>query len=411
MKEPSEPRRGDVTVHLFARTDVGRTREHNEDTFLVADLTEMKTALRPDVNTHSPGERGSLFMVADGMGGAAAGEIASAMAAEVVIRELETRWRQAANADPETFARALKASAEAANARIHRYSTEHPENRGMGTTATIAGFLGDTLYLAQVGDSRAYLVRQGVARQLTKDQSLMQKLVEAGEITEEEAEQSERRNIILQALGPEPAVKVDLTHQQVRRGDVLVLCSDGLSGQIRPEDIARIVSETKDLSVACKRMIDLANENGGPDNITVVAVRFEGSGLDVASNGDDIGYHVYSSETERRITTPVDAAVIPKFDEAEFTPAPDLTGDPRASAPGSVGDGVTAGNGGLPGVPGVPGLPGLPGVPGLPGLPGLPGVPSAWPQPASPPLVRPPALPEGQPRVSVATLRLVFGFI
>ena len=90
----------------------------------------------------------------------------------------------------------------------------------MGTTATIAGLLGDTLYLAQVGDSRAYLVRNGVARQITKDQSLMQRLIEAGELTQEEAERSERRNIILQALGPEPTVKIDLTHQMVRRGDI-----------------------------------------------------------------------------------------------------------------------------------------------------------------------------------------------
>jgi serine/threonine protein phosphatase PrpC len=391
VNESPELRRGDVTVHLFAKSDVGRIREHNEDTFLVADLTEMKTALRPDVNTHNPGERGSLFMVADGMGGAAAGEIASAMAAEVVIRELETRWRQSADTDPETFARALKAAAEAANAKIHRYSTDHPENRGMGTTATIAGFLGDTLYLAQVGDSRAYLVRNGVARQLTKDQSLMQKLVEAGELTEEEAEQSERRNIILQALGPEPAVKVDLTHQKVGRGDVLVLCSDGLSGQIRAEDIARIVSETRDLAIACKRMIDLANENGGPDNITVVAVRFDGPGLDVASNGEDVGHHVYSSEMERRVTTPVDATAIPRFDDegSGFTPTPDLAPvEARGSEAGAAGAAAPSGATAA----------------------ARPVAPTDDP-PAPPPLVRSPVLPAGQPRVSEGTLRLVFGFI
>jgi PPM family protein phosphatase len=302
---------GEIVVNVFARTDVGRTREHNEDTFLVADLTAMRTTLQEDVRTHTPGNRGSLFMVADGMGGAAAGEIASAMATDTVLRELETRWSQSPNDDSETFARALKAAAESANARIHRYAAEHPENRGMGTTATIAGFLGDTLYLVQVGDSRAYLVRDGVARQLTKDQSLMQKLVEAGEMTAEEAEVSERRNIILQALGPEPMVKVDLTYQQVRRGDTLVLCSDGLSGQMRGEDIARIVSGTQDLAVACKRMIDLANENGGPDNITVVAVRFEGSGLSVAASGEGVGHQVYTSESEQRVTQPVDVGAIP----------------------------------------------------------------------------------------------------
>ena len=306
---------GDVSVHVFAKTDVGRTREHNEDTFLVADLTEMNASLHPEVRTHKPGKRGSLFMVADGMGGAAAGEIASAMATDAVLKEIEKRWRQAPHEDSETFARALKAAAESANSKIHRYAAEHPENRGMGTTATIAGFLGDTLYLVQVGDSRAYLVRDGTARQITKDQSLMQRLVEAGELTPEEAEVSERRNIILQALGPEPLVKVDLTHQQVRRNDVLVLCSDGLSGQMRADDIARIVTGTDDLEIACRRMIDLANENGGPDNITVVVVRFDGDGLEIAQSAESVGHQVYTSESDQRITVPVDAKVVSAIDE------------------------------------------------------------------------------------------------
>ena len=174
--------------------------------------------------------------------------------------------------------RAIKIATKAANEQINAFALAHPEFRGMGTTATIAGVLGDTLYLAQVGDSRAYLVRDGVARQITKDQSLMQKLIEAGELTEEEAEQSERRNIILQALGPEPTIKVDLTHQVVRRGDTLVLCSDGLSGQVTKDEIAAIVTEETDLTIACKRLIDRANENGGPDNITVIVARFDGSG-------------------------------------------------------------------------------------------------------------------------------------
>jgi protein phosphatase len=163
----------------------------------------------------------------------------------------------------------------------------------MGTTATIAGLLGDTLYLAQVGDSRAYLVRNGVARQITKDQSLMQKLIEAGEITEAEAEHSERRNIILQALGPEPSIKIDLTHQQVRRGDLLVLCSDGLSGQVSKEEIARVVSGTSDLTAACKALIDRANASGGPDNITVIVARFDGAGLRAPNDDDAVGHQVF----------------------------------------------------------------------------------------------------------------------
>ena len=162
----------------------------------------------------------------------------------------------------------------------------------MGTTATIVGLLADTLYVCQVGDSRAYLVRDGVASQITKDQSLMQKLVEAGEMTAEEAEVSERRNIILQALGPEPIVKVDLTSQQVKRGDTLVLCSDGLSGQVRANEIADVVKAEADLVAVCKKLIDLANENGGPDNITVIAARFEGPGL-AETGAETVAHRTY----------------------------------------------------------------------------------------------------------------------
>lgn len=304
----------DIIVHVFGRTDVGRTREHNEDAFIVADLTTMNATLEPEVREHRTGARGSLFMVADGMGGAAAGEIASAMATEVVVNELDSRWRQAGDHYPETFARALKLATESANTRINKYAIEHPENRGMGTTATIAGLLGDMLYLAQVGDSRGYIVRNGTAKQITKDQSLMQKLIEAGELTEEEAEVSERKNIILQALGPEPMVKVDLTSQQVRRGDTLILCSDGLSGQVRASDIARIVAEDPDLVATCRKLIDLANENGGPDNITVIAARFEGEGLDTATEEEIPAHQAYSSESEMRATMPVNAASIPEFE-------------------------------------------------------------------------------------------------
>ena len=287
-----------MIVHVFGRTDVGRTREHNEDAFVVADLTRGNATLQPEVRTHAIGDLGTLFMVADGMGGAAAGEIASAMAIEVVLRELTDVLKPADPPSHEVFAWSLKRATVAANAQIHAFAMEHPEFRGMGTTATVAAVLGSTIFLAQVGDSRAYLVRNGVGRQITKDQSLMQKLIEAGEITEEEAEYSERRNIILQALGPEASVKVDLTHQQLRRGDVLVLCSDGLSGQVRADEITGIVAQEPDLVAACKRMIDRANENGGPDNITVIAARFDGPGLADPGEEDVVGHRVFPFSTE-----------------------------------------------------------------------------------------------------------------
>jgi protein phosphatase len=273
-------------------------REHNEDAFVVADLTRGNATLQPEVRSHPVGDRGSLFMVADGMGGAAAGEIASAMAIEAVLRELSDALAIAEPPSDDSFATAIKRATSTANSEIHGFALEHPEFRGMGTTATVAGVLGDTVYLAQVGDSRAYLVRGGVAAQITKDQSLMQKLVEAGELTPEEAEQSERRNIILQALGPEPNIKVDLTAQQLRRGDVLVLCSDGLSGQIRTEDIANVVTDEPDLMSVCKRLIDMANDAGGPDNITVIAARFEGDGLLPPGATDPVGHRVFPLQAD-----------------------------------------------------------------------------------------------------------------
>jgi PPM family protein phosphatase len=296
--EPTPSATKPVIVQVFGRTDVGRMREHNEDAFVVADLTRGNATLQPEVRTHVVGDRGTLFMVADGMGGAAAGEIASAMAIEAVLREISEALSTAEPPTEDSFATAVKRATSAANAEIHGFAREHPEFRGMGTTATVAGVLADSVYLAQVGDSRAYLVRDGVARQITKDQSLMQKLVEAGELTEEEAEQSERRNIILQALGPEPTIKVDLTRQQLRRGDLLVLCSDGLSGQVKGDEIARVVTEEKDLTAACKRLIDRANEAGGPDNITVIVVRFDGEGLVPAAADDDVGHRVFPLTTD-----------------------------------------------------------------------------------------------------------------
>jgi protein phosphatase len=284
---------GSVRVSVFGKTDLGRTREHNEDTFLVADLSSGNASLQPEVRNHQIGPRGSLFMVADGMGGAAAGELASAMAADLIHQHMANAWAKDSAATAERFAYRMREAVELANAEIYAYAREHPEVRGMGTTVTAAGIFGSNLYLTQIGDSRAYLVRNTEAIQLTKDQSLMQRLVDAGELTEDEAEQSERRNIILQALGPDPRVKVDLTHQSVRRGDVLILCSDGLSGLVRREEFATLARQHTDPSALCAALIDLANERGGPDNITVVIARFDGDGLREADGGEEVGYQAY----------------------------------------------------------------------------------------------------------------------
>src|SRR5437016_5717282 len=294
-----------IKVEVFARTDLGRTRDHNEDHFLVADLTRRDASLKPAVRAHEVGERGSLFVVADGMGGAAAGEVASEMATETIYEQMVHAWGSERELTPQRFAYRLREAVDTANRQIHSYAGAHPEHRGMGTTTTAVGVLGDRLFLSQVGDSRAYLIRQGQAVQLTKDQSLMQRLVEAGELTVEEAAKSESRNIILQALGPDARVKVDLTHQEVRRGDILVLCSDGLSGSVKKEEIAEIATRERELQAVCDRLIALANERGGPDNITVILARFDGEGLRPPEASAEVGHQVYPLIDTETSTEPV----------------------------------------------------------------------------------------------------------
>jgi protein phosphatase len=323
------PPGGAVSVQVCALTDVGRTREHNEDAFLVGDLADTEpltfldetapgAAQEVGVRALDGGGPGLLFLVADGLGGAAAGEIASRMGARAVFDAMRARLPETGD-NAEDFALSLRDAVLAANAKIHAHAGQHAELRGMGTTLTAAALRGDTLYLAQVGDSRAYLLRDGVMQQLTKDQSLMQKLVEAGEITPEQAETSVRRNIILQALGPEATVKVDLTHQRVRRGDLLLLCSDGLSGQVRTPELGDAALHASDLAALCRELIARANATGGPDNITVVAARFAGEGLGDASHEDAVGHQRFpvGSPTPSDALSPAIAAAIPARTEQE----------------------------------------------------------------------------------------------
>jgi protein phosphatase len=298
-----------VTATVFAKTDLGRTRDHNEDAFLVADLSAGRSSHHSTVVNYKVGPRGLLILVADGMGGAAAGELASAMAADLIFGHLIGTWTRESDTTPDRFTTLLRQAVELANLQIHSYAREHPEVRGMGTTATVAGVLGDHIYLAQVGDSRGYLVRHGKAVQITKDQSLTQRLVDAGELTEEEAEASTRRNIILQALGPDPKIRVELTHEQISRGDTLVLCSDGLSGQVKREEIADHVARLRDLDQLGVELITLANTRGGPDNITVVAARFDGPGLPEAAV--DPAYSVIETEEMNRTPTETPAPAPP----------------------------------------------------------------------------------------------------
>jgi protein phosphatase len=270
---------GEIRIKLFARTDVGQIREHNEDNFLVADLTRKTRGLLEANRAGLIGSHGSVVAVCDGMGGAAAGEIASQLAVDILYERMLEGLDDERPLTRDELARRLVRAIEAAGLRIFQEAKLDRSRRGMGTTVTAAALVDDHLFFAQVGDSRGYVMRQGQLVQLTRDQSLVNQLIEAGQLTEEEAETFEHNNIILQALGTADTVQVDLTFCELRRGDILLLCSDGLSGMVRFEDIREVLRGTTEPIDACRLLTERANQSGGHDNITVIVVQFDGEGL------------------------------------------------------------------------------------------------------------------------------------
>jgi PPM family protein phosphatase len=272
-----------INLALYAQTDVGMVRSGNEDNFLILDLSTGKSWTAgeeepPDLLTYSQGYYGSLLAVSDGMGGALAGEVASRMAVETVRdRMLQLQAHEVYGRLP--FHERLRLAIEEANILINGESQTVPAHKGLGATFTAVGALGEDVFFGQVGDSRAHLIRKGKIVRATKDQSLVQQLIDAGQITEEEAETHSYRNVILQALGAHSSVNVEVSCLRLRDMDTLVICSDGLSGKVHQDEIAQIVHESEDFKSACQRMINLANERGGEDNITVVIAQFSGSGL------------------------------------------------------------------------------------------------------------------------------------
>ncbi|HKY37454.1 MAG TPA: Stp1/IreP family PP2C-type Ser/Thr phosphatase [Polyangiaceae bacterium] len=281
---------GGIRVRLFGRTDVGQIREHNEDNFLVADLTRKSRSLMEVDREQQVAERGTVLGVCDGMGGAAAGEVASQLAVDIIYEKL-TAGDPPANHDE--LARRLVNAVEEAGGRIFGEARADRTRRGMGTTATIAALLDNRLFVAQVGDSRAYVLRGDKLVQISRDQSLVNQLIEAGQLTEEEAETFEHNNIILQALGTAETVQVDLTFVDLRRGDTLLVCSDGLSGMVRADEMREVLLSVREPFDACKELVERANRAGGHDNITVIVAIFEGA-LPEPSAGDTLAYQKYA---------------------------------------------------------------------------------------------------------------------
>ena len=280
-------------VELYAKTNVGRVRAGNEDNFLVLDLSGQGAwtgsdgeAIPEGLGRFEVGPKGLVLVVSDGMGGALAGDVASRMAVETVREMLLGEEDGDGNCPPDSpLVECLKNATDYANFAIHRRSQEDPHCSGMGATLTAAAVTQDGVSLLQVGDSRGYVIRGGHIKLATKDQSLVQQLVDVGQISEQEAETHMFRNVILQALGAQAELQPVTGRVKVYRGDVLLLCSDGLSGKLRGEDMLRIVQESGgDLKRACEALVDEANERGGEDNITVVLARLEGEDLPAPSS-------------------------------------------------------------------------------------------------------------------------------
>lgn len=279
-----------MIIELHAKSDVGRVRRANEDNFLILDLTSGQAwtgsegaELPGEMHRIELGEKGLVLVVSDGMGGALAGDVASRMAVETVREMLigsEAEEHEAAGDGERSLVDYLRHATVYANLAIHHRSQEDTRCAGMGATFTGAAIKDDMLDLVQVGDSRAYVMRGDQMKLATKDQSLVQQLVDVGQISEAEAETHMFRNVILQALGAQSELTPVTGRLRIRRGDILLLCSDGLSGKLRSEDMHRIIEEAKgDLGLACSDLVEEANERGGEDNITVVIARFTGDNL------------------------------------------------------------------------------------------------------------------------------------
>ena len=283
-----------MIIELHAKSDVGRVRRGNEDNFLLLDLSSGKFWTGTDGDEPPQelrrivlGSKGVVMVVSDGMGGALAGDVASRMAVESVRDMLigSDEDEETGCSDETPLVECLRRATGYANLAIHNKSQEDTRCSGMGATLTGAAVTGDLLDLVQVGDSRAYVIRNHQIKLATKDQSLVQQLVDVGQISEEEAETHMFRNVILQALGAQRELSPVTGRLRIRRDDILLLCSDGLSGKLRGDDIKRIVEESKgDLAAACNALVDEANNRGGEDNITVVLARFTGDDLDAASD-------------------------------------------------------------------------------------------------------------------------------
>ncbi|MCW5804028.1 MAG: serine/threonine-protein phosphatase [Deltaproteobacteria bacterium] len=272
-----------LDVVVAAATDVGTVREHNEDSFLVGDLDGGKLL---DVTAEpwlaKAAARGPFLVVCDGMGGVDGGEVASELAAKVMWREMKAT---PATRDPEVFARLLRRATRVANHDVHETAAREPGLHGMGTTLSAAGIVNDRLIIATVGDSRAYILRSGTFVQVTRDQSLQSALIAAGH---DEDEVASAGGAILQALGVADDVEPSLSIIELRRGDRILLCSDGLHGLVGDPALALLMSDPHTVAESTRLLISAARAAGGSDNITAIVLEVTGDRLTDPIGDDDV---------------------------------------------------------------------------------------------------------------------------
>lgn len=238
-----------------AISDIGKMRENNQDAFY-----ESKDPLLP------------LFFVADGMGGHKAGEVASSMAMDTIKKNFLHAKNNLTH--EEAILKLIKKSIEEANIKIYLKSLEKEEYSGMGTTITLAYIYDKKIYIGHVGDSRAYLIQNKEIRQITEDHSYVNELVKTGSITKEEAKTHPKRNMITRAVGTSSIIEMDIIINRYAKNDVLILCSDGLSNMLKEHEINEVFINEEDIQKACLELAYKANNKGGPDNITIVATKF-----------------------------------------------------------------------------------------------------------------------------------------
>jgi PPM family protein phosphatase len=289
-----------IHVTLFGMSDMGRVRKNNEDNLVVCNLTTGEVGMSPSLLEHDTGDLGSLFMVADGMGGEASGEVASQLAAVTVPKRLYDNLKSLGTVSEANYVILLCEAIEYANQIIFQKAVANPAYRGMGTTTTAAALFGQHLFVGQVGDSRCYLIRNKLMTQLTRDQTFLNYLKDIGAELPEDPEKDSRKSILTQAVGSSETLDVKVTYIRLNQGDRILICSDGLYNMVPEADLLANAGGKNGLSENCKALIEKANANGGTDNITMIIADFSGEGLPPLNAGSAVDCKEFNEDDFRQ---------------------------------------------------------------------------------------------------------------